>query len=101
MMVIRLLFIVIIFLFLNPIIDGQTIYGVSSYWNDSFKEWILLAPDEKNDGMFFKEAALGIDFIHGDLKALDSLFTVWRTGAGKTESDPEMIRFCCKGTAEA
>jgi len=29
---------------------GQSIYGVSSYWNDSFKEWIILAPEEEDDG---------------------------------------------------
>ena len=44
--------------------------------------------------MFFQKTTLGIDFIDGDFDALDSLFGIGGAGAGKTQSDTEMIRFC-------
>ena len=37
-------------LFLTPFVSGQTIYGMSTEWNDSFREWIILGEDEDQDG---------------------------------------------------
>lgn len=31
-------------------VNAQEILGVRTYWNDDFREWIILAEEEKNDG---------------------------------------------------
>ena len=31
-------------------VNAQEILGVRTYWNDDFREWIIMAEEEKNDG---------------------------------------------------
>lgn len=60
---------------------AQEIFGVRTYWNDDFKEWIILAEDEKNDGKLQMMWELRNDWTEWEFNFLD-----WR---GKIEQPRE------------
>lgn len=56
----------IIFLYSLSTLVGQRIYGVSTEWNDSFREWIIYGEDEDQDGTLDMRWPLRNDWTEWD-----------------------------------
>jgi hypothetical protein len=78
---------------LLPVTDAQTIIGIGTRYNDSFREWVITTDDEDIVGELRMRWAIRNDWTQWDLRVGDTVATVEQ----KWKDDPNLWEIRCNG----